>query len=155
MTPHDIPEVDPELRLDLKLAIENMPASRLLGIQVRGFAAGGLSVLDLPIRTALTFEGHTVQGGILGALADYAGVSAAACTLPEGWMAATTAFEVQNLQAAAGLALIAVGRLVRMGKTTGVSRADVFVQGGAAGDPRLTLVCVATTSCRSFRMPGA
>jgi uncharacterized protein (TIGR00369 family) len=149
-----VPAVDPAVRSDLKRLIENMPASRLLGIQVKGFAAQGVSVLELPIREELTFDGRTVQGGIVGALADYAGVSAAACTLEEGWMASTTAFEVQNLQAASGLGLVAVGRLVRMGKSTGVSRAEVFARRQGDSGPALTLVCIATTSCKPFRLPG-
>ena len=150
-----IPVVDPSVRTDLKRLIENMPASRFLGIVVKGFATEGVSVLELPIREELTFDGRTAQGGIVGALADYAGVSAAACTLAEGWMATTTAFEVQNLEPAAGLGLVAVGRLVRMGKSSGVSRAEVFARREGGSGPALTLVCIATTSCRPFRLAGA
>ena len=77
-------------------------------------------------------------------LADYAGVSAAACKLPPGWMAATTAFEVHNIAPAAGERLVAIGQAVSMGKSIGVSRAEVLAQ----RDGQWTLVCVATTTCK-------
>ena len=35
----------------------------------------------------LTFDGRSVQGGLVGTLADYAAVSAAISALPEGWAA--------------------------------------------------------------------
>jgi uncharacterized protein (TIGR00369 family) len=87
-----------------------------------------------------------VQGGIVGTLADYAGVSAAAAALGEGWMAATTGFEVHNVAPAVGERLVAVGRAVSVGRSVAVSRAEVYAE---RGDERV-LVAVATTTCRPF-----
>jgi uncharacterized protein (TIGR00369 family) len=123
-----------------------MPASQLIGLKVIGFAADGVSLLELPMRTELTFDGHVAQGGIVGMLADYAGVSAANCTLPLGSMASTTGYEVHNLAPAMGDALIAIGRLIRMGKTNAVSVAEVWARRGHAH----TLVAWATTTCKPF-----
>ena len=81
------PDLQPGLRADLAAAIEAMPASRLIGLRVRGFAPGGVSLLELPMSPQVTFDGRVVQGGIVGMLADYAGVSAASSTLPAGWAA--------------------------------------------------------------------
>jgi uncharacterized protein (TIGR00369 family) len=145
------PTLDPSFRADLKAAIEAMPASRLLGLRVAGFAAEGASRIELPIRPELTFDGHVVQGGIVGVLADYAGVSAAACTLPAGWIASTTGFEVHNLAPAVGERLVAIGRALSVGKSIGVSRAEVYAQRGE----RFALVCAATTTCRPFELARA
>lgn len=145
----ELPSVSPQHRADLRAAILAMPASRLLGLEVRGFDAQGVSRIELPVRAELTFDGRVVQGGLVGVLADYAGVSAAACTLPEGWIAATTGFEVHNVAPAAGERLVAIGRAQHVGRSVGVSRAEVYaVQGDTA-----TLVCVATTTCRPFELP--
>jgi uncharacterized protein (TIGR00369 family) len=139
-------EVDAGHRPDLKAAIEAMPASRLFGLRVAGFDAAGVSRIELPVRPELTFDGRVVQGGIVGVLADYAGVSAAACMLPRGWMASTTGFEVHNIAPAVGERLVAIGRTVSLGKSIGVSRAEVL----ALHDGQWTLVCVATTTCKPF-----
>jgi uncharacterized protein (TIGR00369 family) len=125
-----------------------MPASKLIGLKVQGFSADGTSLLELPMRTELTFDGRVAQGGIVGMLADYAGVSAANCTLPVGWMASTTGYEVHNLAPAMGDALVAVGRLIQMGKTSAVSNAEVW----ARRDGTHTLVAWATTTCRPFEI---
>lgn len=142
------PTIETGFRLELSMAIEAMPASKLIGLKVRGFSAEGTSLLELPMRTELTFDGRVAQGGIVGMLADYAGVSAANCTLPVGWMASTTGYEVHNLAPAVGDALVAVGRLIHMGKTTGVSSAQVW----ARRADTYTLVAWATTTCKPFEI---
>lgn len=158
--PHEIRLVSPDTRRDLQQTIEQMPASRLLSLTVLGFghdpAGQGISALECAVRPELTFDGRVVQGGLVGTLADYAGVSAAACTLGEGWMASTTGFEVHNLAPAAGKRLVAVGRSVQVGKSHAVSRAEVYAETAAAGESnaaeRWRLVAVATTTCRPFQL---
>lgn len=151
MTPSvDFPPVDPSVRADLRMAIESMPASRWLGLRIAGFDPKGISRIDMTVRPELTFDGVSVQGGLVGALADYAGVSAAVCTMPDGWRAATVGFEVHNIAPAAGELLVAIGRAVSVGRTLGVSRADVY----ALRDGGWTLVTVATTTARLFDPAG-
>ena len=143
-----LPTIEAGFRQDVAVAIEAMPASKLIGLKVRGFSAGGTSLLELPMRTELTFDGRVAQGGIVGMLADYAGVSAANCTLPVGWMASTTGYEVHNLAPAIGDVLVAIGKLIQMGKTSAVSSAEVW----ARRDGTHTLVAWATTTCRPFEI---
>ncbi len=147
MNPNDpLPGLDTGLRPDLAAGIAAMPASRHAGLRVLGFAPGGRSALELPVVPALTVDGRLVQGGYVGLLADYAGVSAAASTLPAGWAAATTGYEVHHLAPAVGERLLAVGEAVQVGKSHAVSTAKVWaVAGGTA-----TLVAVATTTCRPY-----
>jgi uncharacterized protein (TIGR00369 family) len=150
MTLAELPAVDAAFRPDLRDGIHAMPSAKLLGIEVVGYLPDGVSRIDLPVRPELTFEGRVVQAGYVGALADYAGVSACGCLLPPGWLASTTGFEVHNLAPAVGERLIAIGRKRHLGKSSGVSTVDVYALKGAA----LTLVCVATTMCRPFEPKG-
>ncbi len=147
----DLPLFDPDFRADLKAGIHSMPASKWLGLEVQGFSPEGRSRIELPIRVELSFDGRILQGGIVGVLADYAGVSAATCTLAEGWAASTIGFEVHNVAPAKGERLIAIGQASHVGKSHAVSRAEVYaVQGGL-----VTLVCIATTTCRPFEVKRA
>lgn len=144
--------LDPLYRTDLKQIIEAMPAARHLGVVVTGFDRSGRSRVELTIRREHTFNGHTVQAGIVGALADFAGVSASAAVLGEGWMASTTGFELHNLAPANGVRLIAVGRPLTASRTHGVATVSVFSV-GAEEEP--LVVAHATTICRPFRLnPG-
>lgn len=143
-----LPDIEPGLGVQLAAAIEAMPASRLVGLRVLGFAPGGRSVLELPIASQITFDGRRVQGGIVGLLADYAGVSAANVTLEPGWAASTTSFEVHHLAPAQGDRLVAVGEAVQVGKTHAVSTVRVWALSG----DQATLVAVGTTTCRPYQL---
>jgi uncharacterized protein (TIGR00369 family) len=142
------PEISADCRPDIKRGIELMPAAKLIGIQVIGFHPDGLSLLEMPIELKTTFDGRLVQGGIVAVLADFAGISAASCTLPIGWIVSTTSFEIHLLAPAVGTRLIAVGRAINVGKTIAVSRAEVY----AENDGVFTLVCIANTTGRPFQL---
>jgi acyl-coenzyme A thioesterase PaaI-like protein len=83
-----IPDLIDRHRPDLAAAIAAMPCSRLLGLSVLGLG-DGVSAIELPLRPDLTFDGKTVQGGIVGTLADFSAVSAATAALPLGWISST------------------------------------------------------------------
>ncbi|MBS7806272.1 PaaI family thioesterase [Variovorax sp. PCZ-1] len=152
MSAFQLPNISPDCRKDLIASIHAMPASKWLGLRVLGFDLEGISVIELPVKPELTFDGRVVQGGIVGTLADYAGVSAAACTLEPGWIASTTGFEVHNLAPAAGARLIAVGRNMQRGSTHAVSTAEVWAQADVNNDTSYRLVCIATTTCKPFQI---
>jgi uncharacterized protein (TIGR00369 family) len=141
------PDVSSECRKDLKQGINLMPAAKLLGIQAIGFNSNGVSHIEMLVTAKATFDGQVVQGGIVGVVADFAGISAAACTLPEGWMVGTTSFEIHNIAPAVGSRLIAIGTAMNVGKTIAVSRADVYAEHNGA----FTLVCIATTTGRPLK----
>lgn len=145
-TPDDLPAIQAGLRVDVAQALDAMPSSRLVGLRVLGFSPGGHSAIELPLTPALTFDGRTVQAGIVGLLADYAGVAASASLLAPGWRASTTGFQVHNLAPAIGERLLAAGRCVQFGKTSAVSTVEVWAFAGG----RPTLVAVGTTTCRPF-----
>ena len=107
--------------------LESMPIFALFGAKVVNFAAGQ-SELEMPWRHDLTFYGIAIPATVTGALLDFAGGSAAATLLPVGWGIMTTGFEVHNTARAAGERLVALGTAIHMGKSTGLARADVFVE---------------------------
>lgn len=144
---YQLPELIPGHRADLHAPIESMPASQLLGLRVIGFAPG-ISMIEMSIRPEITVDGRTVQGGLVGTLADYAAVSAATSSMPEGWLSATTGFEVHNLAAAIGSRLVAVGRTIKVSKSSGVASADVFAQQGEV----VVHVATALATCRLFQV---
>jgi uncharacterized protein (TIGR00369 family) len=146
-SPMLLPALIPGHRPDLRAGLEAMPSSRLLGLVVVGFG-DGVSVIDMPVRPELTFDGRSVQGGLVGTLADYAGVSAAVSALPAGWAASTLSFDVHTLAPARGERLVAIGRVIRVGKTHGVATAEVHAVTGEG----TTLVATALVTCRPFEV---
>jgi uncharacterized protein (TIGR00369 family) len=116
--------------------VESMPSTKLLGIRVVELGSGQ-STLELDIRSEVTFDGSTVQGGIVAVLADYAAIAAAGSSLPDGWLVATLGCETHNVRPARGERLIARGSLVSGGRRHIVARADVHVD-HADGPPCLT-----------------
>ena len=106
----------------------------------------GVSAIEIPIRPELTFDGHAAQGGFVGTLAAYAAVSTPTASMPEGWLSATTGYEVQNLGPAIGSKLVGVGRTIKNSKSSAVAAADVFAE--QSGTWAHVATCLAT--CRLF-----
>ena len=104
----------------------DMPAMRHIGLTVTSVEPDR-SVLELPCRPEVTFDGKHVQGGIVGVLGEIAAILAPACELPYGWRPLSLTCDFHSLAPAAGDRLIAVGRTVRAGKRQMVGRSEVFV----------------------------
>lgn len=138
-----LPALIPDHRPQLAKAIAAMPASQLLGLEVLGFGDGA-SAITMPIHTKITFDGRTVQGGLVGVLADYAAVSAAIAAAPVGTFGSTTSFDVHNLAPAIGTRLVAIGRVIKLGRRQAVAAADVY----AVTDSDEVLVATALATCR-------
>lgn len=120
-----------------------MPCSGLLQLRVVGLGPGA-SAIEMPVLVEITVDGRVVQGGIVGTLADYAAVSAAAAAAPAEWKASTTSFQVYNLAPATGDRLVGIGRVIRRGRSQAVAAADVYAVAGE--DAKLVGTALAT--CR-------
>ena len=105
--------------------LESMPIFAMFGARLVKFAAE-TSELEMPWRRDLTYDGTAIPATVTGALIDFAGGSAAATLLPQGWDIMTTGFEVHNIAPATGQRMVALGEALHMGKRTGLARADVF-----------------------------
>jgi uncharacterized protein (TIGR00369 family) len=142
------PTLIPNHRADLKALIESMPISAHLGVVIVGFGDGS-SMIEMPVRRQLTFDGRTVMGGIVGTLGDIAAVSAATAAMQAGWLSSTTSFQVYNLEPAAGDTLVAIGKAIKVSKSGGVAAADVF----AVRDGENRHVACVLATCRFFQVP--
>ena len=142
MMPH-LPPLIHGHRVDLAQIMARMPATQLCGITVTGFGQG-VSVLSMPIRPEITFDGKTVQGGLVGVLGDYAAVSAVLAAKPEGWFGSTVDFRCDNLDPADGDMLLAIGSARRVGQRSGTGTAEIF---SISGDVA-RLVALVTANCQ-------
>jgi uncharacterized protein (TIGR00369 family) len=134
-------------RANIAKAIAAMPAFQLLGLEAVGFG-DGVSVIALPIRPQVTFDGRSVQGGIVGVLADFAAVTAAITAAPTDTYGTTTSFDVHNLAPAIGLKLLAIGRVIKIGRSMAVAAADVYAITSEREFEKAMLVSTALATCR-------
>lgn len=133
-------EVDapnPDFAAAVRTAVLTLPAAAHLGFTFSALAPGE-AVLRLEVRPEHTQHDGFAAGGVLGALADFAGGSAAGTLLPVGWASMTSDYTVKLLAPANGPVLTARGRVIRAGRATTVAAADVFVGEHPAGSPCAT-----------------
>jgi uncharacterized protein (TIGR00369 family) len=110
-------------------AVLSMPAAKHLGFEFGRVEPGEVDIVQ-PYREELTQHNGFFQGGVLGALADFAGGSAAGTLLPPGWVNMTVDYTVKLVAPAKGEKLIARGRVVKPGQMMTVAAADVFAING-------------------------
>lgn len=96
--------------------LESMPIFAMFGARLVQFAAE-TSELEMPWRRDLTYDGTAIPATVTGALIDFAGGSAAATLLPQGWGIMTTGFEVHNIAPATGQRMVALGETPAHGQT--------------------------------------
>ncbi|WP_372025093.1 PaaI family thioesterase [Tistrella mobilis] len=111
----------------LQAFVLSMPAARLLGFDFLDVAPGHV-VLDLPFRPELGEHQGLFQGGILGALVDFAGASANATLLGPSEALMTLDYTVKLLRPARAAGLRATGRVIDGGGRIGVASAELFLR---------------------------
>lgn len=121
---------NPDFAAEIARAVMALPAARLLGFRIERLAPGEADLI-LPFRDALSSRG-VFQGGMIGALVDFAGGCAAGTLLAPGMLNATLDYSVKLLAPARAEALLALGRVLQAGKTVTVSRADIYALDGDA-----------------------
>lgn len=115
---------NPDFAEAVRRAVLTMPAAAHLGVTF-GALAPGAAELVLTVRPEHTQHDGYVAGSVLGALADFAGGSAAGTLLPAGWASMTSDYTVKLLAPAKGDTVLARGRVVKAGRATSVAAADV------------------------------
>ena len=158
--------VNPEFAQALRDAVLSMPAARHLGFVFGRIAPGDVEIIQ-PYRAELSQHDGFFQGGVLGALADFAGGSAAGTLLPAGWVNMTVDYTVKILAPAKGKSVVARGRVVHLGHSTTVAAADLYsaaeadpfpqADPGARADlrerPAGTLCATALVTTRNIKLP--
>ncbi|GAA6142364.1 PaaI family thioesterase [Hydrogenophaga sp. 5NK40-0174] len=151
MDTHSTPEqtmTSAEQLAAVRSAVEAMPMARSLGLRVRQLDAGHAE-LELPYQDELTCAPGMLQATPVYAIADFAAVSAAATTLPQGWVNATSDTTLKLVAPAVGRVLRARGRVISIRRSQTVCAADVFAV-NAMGEETLCAVMVATASNREL-----
>lgn len=119
-----------------------------LGIEIAEIAAGRV-VLEFPFRADLCQQNGFVHAGAITTAADSACGYAALTLLPAGSDVLTVEFKVNLLRPAAGERFLAIGTVVRSGRTLTVCSAEVVAHGagdapGGAGEPKAVALMQAT-----------
>ena len=123
-----IQPANPNYAVDVTRVITTLPIASLLGLEVSRLAPGEAE-LRLAFREDLGIHG-TFLGAIVGAAADFAGGCAAATLLPPSATNVTADYTVKLLTPARGEALIARASVLRAGRMTTVTKADVYAVRG-------------------------
>lgn len=92
--------------------------------------APGTCTIELPFSEAVSQQQGFFHGGIIATLADNAGGYAALSLMPMGSEVVTLEYKVNFLRPAAGERLIAVGAVLRAGRSVTVTRVDVTIEQG-------------------------
>ncbi|MBK9243454.1 MAG: PaaI family thioesterase [Burkholderiales bacterium] len=91
----------------------------------------GRCTIELPVREELTQQHKFVHGGVVGMIADSAGGYAAFTLMPADASVLTVEYKINMLAPARGERLVAVGTVLKPGRTLSIVRADVFAIDGA------------------------
>ena len=119
------------------------PLRHHLGLVIVDVSLGSVTV-EMDIRPEFTIDGRTVQGALLGVVADYAGAGACASVHDEGWMPVTLTYSVSVISPAVGERLQTLGTVVGGGRTVNFSQVDV----NALSQGASTRVAVASVTAR-------
>jgi uncharacterized protein (TIGR00369 family) len=138
---------NPDFEQLVKAAVLSMPAAKHLGFEFGTVAPGEAEIIQ-PHREELTQHDGFFQGGVLGALADFAGGSAAGTLLPAGWINMTIDYTVKILGPAKGDRVIAQGRVIKASNTITVAAADLY----SARGTEKSLCATALVTMRNIRL---
>lgn len=139
---------NPDFEESVKGAVLSMPAAKHLGFEFSRMAPGDVEIIQ-PYRKELTQHDGFFQASVLGALADFAGGSAAGTLLPAGWANMTIDYTVKILTPAKGTDIVARGRVIKAGRTITVAAADVYSTDGTEE----TLCATAFVTLRNIKLP--
>ena len=120
---------DPDFERRTRASFAKQGAMGLIGA-VLGKVAPGRVEVSLPFRAELAQQHGFFHAGIVSAIADTAGGFAAFTLFPAEAGVLTVEFKINLMAAAEGESALAVGEVIRSGRTLTVTRFDVFVVKG-------------------------
>jgi uncharacterized protein (TIGR00369 family) len=109
-------------------SVARQPLLKLYGVEIGAMGRGYIELTALPQDFMLRTSG-IVHGGVLAALADSAGGYALASMEEEPLLLLTVEFKINFLSVAKGEQILAIGRVLKNGRTLGVSQADLYMIG--------------------------
>jgi uncharacterized protein (TIGR00369 family) len=146
-TRFDVRDADYESRV--RRSFDNQPMMRLLGAELLDVQPGEVRV-GLPFREDLTQQHGYLHAAAVTAIADNACGYAAMTLLASGVEVLSVEFKINLLAPAAGERFVAVGRVLRPGRTLTACAAEVH----AERDGESTLVAAMQATMISSRLKG-
>jgi uncharacterized protein (TIGR00369 family) len=125
----------------VRASFDRQPFMQTIGASLARVAPGEAEIV-MAVTPRLGQQHGFVHAGVVSALADTACGYAAFSLMPASAGVLTTEFKVNLLAPAAGERLVAVGRVVKPGRTLTVTQAEVFAETGS--ERRLVALLTAT-----------
>lgn len=119
------PDADYERRVRESFA--RQPFMALMGAQMGALAPGRAEVI-LPYAESLTQQHGFFHGGSVGAVADTAGGYAAYTLFPADSTVLTVEYKINIMAPGRGERLVAVGEVVRSGRTLTIVKVEVYAE---------------------------
>ena len=126
----DFKTLDPRFEQRVRDSFARQAAMTLIGATMTPVEPGRCTI-ELPVREELTQQHKFVHGGVVGMIADSAGGYAAFTLMPADASVLTVEYKINMLAPARGERLVAVGTVLKPGRTLSIVRADVFAIDGA------------------------
>ena len=145
----EAPSIDPEIERLVRDSFAKQGLMRHLGASLVDVRPGEVHV-RMPFRPELTQQHGFFHAGGTSALADTAGGYAGLTMFPRGSAVLTVEFKLNLLAPAKGDALLAVGRVLKAGRTLTVCQFEVFAEQGG----RLVSVAVGQQTLICLNEPG-
>ncbi|MGE5338744.1 MAG: PaaI family thioesterase [Gemmatimonadota bacterium] len=121
--------LNPSFAARVRASFNRQAAMGLIGAQLAMVEPGRVTI-ELPVRDDLGQQHGFVHGGIVGMIADSAGGYAAFTLMPADASVLTVEYKLNMLAPAQGERLIAVGSVLKPGRTLSIVRADVYALAG-------------------------
>lgn len=134
-----IDDHDPEQRIRSSFAKQGL--MRTLGATLESVAPGTVEISLRP-REEISQQHGFVHAGAVGAIADTASGYAALTLMPANAGVLTTEFKINLIAPAIGDRIVAIGKVVKSGRTLTVAQTEVFAESG--GRPKLIALLTAT-----------
>lgn len=140
---------DADFERRVRDSFARQPFMTHMGAQMGAVAPGRVEVI-LPYAESLTQQHGFFHGGSVGAIADTAGGYAAYTLFPADSTVLTVEYKINIMTPGRGDRLVAVGEVVRSGRTLTVVKVDVFAEREAerthCATATQTLFCLAGRS---------
>ncbi len=118
---------DPAFEARVRASFARQGAMRLIGARLLKLQPGRCTI-DVEHRSDLTQQHGYIHAGIVSALVDSAGGFAGYTLFPADSSVLTVEFKLNLLAPAAGERLIAVGEVVKPGRTLVITRGEVYAE---------------------------
>lgn len=135
-TPHPEPDAgpvwvpkDPDYDVRVRAGFDGQAVMRLIGAHLAALRPGYCRI-ELPFRPDLTQQHGFIHAGIVSTIVDSAGGFAGFTLFPAKSSVLTAEFKLNLLAPAIGERLIAVGEVVKSGRTLVITRGEVHAEDG-------------------------